>query len=261
MLLNVFGERADVFVVDTPAACFVKPAPGVSPPQLSGSGKHTKGGQWRWPLPAETPATSGPPRCLDRIKKNINVVPKIWRHSKHITDHPLTWQHGVLERLLRNDADQPVQQGGQHRAQIPEEAGLPHQTVLLPTLTQAAPWGLERTWKHSRFYERRTTNSTPNPLGSEVFSFQLSHKVDTKPVRMDVFCRRRRAARCYVKQWRGLFAEFWDTSLVWVQHKNLYSLLGVIRYQAEEGRPSQCFPIDSFISGSPLQTNEHSDKF
>lgn len=30
---------------DTPAACFVKPAPGVSPLQLSGSGKHTRGGR------------------------------------------------------------------------------------------------------------------------------------------------------------------------------------------------------------------------
>lgn len=30
---------------DPPAACFVKPAPGVSPPQPSGSDKHTRGGR------------------------------------------------------------------------------------------------------------------------------------------------------------------------------------------------------------------------
>lgn len=67
---------------------------------------------------------------------------------------PLTGEHGVLEGFLRDDADQPVQQGGQRRAQIPEEAGLPHQAVLLPGLAQAAPRGLEGTWNAADFTDR-----------------------------------------------------------------------------------------------------------
>lgn len=55
--------------VDAPAACSLKPAPDVSPPRPSGSDTHTRGGRWRSPLPAETPATSGQPRCLDSVRE------------------------------------------------------------------------------------------------------------------------------------------------------------------------------------------------
>lgn len=71
------------------------------------------------------------------------------------TEQPLTGEHSVLERFLCNDADQPVQQGGQGRAQISEEAGLPHQTVLLPALAQAAPRGLEGTWNAADFTDSK----------------------------------------------------------------------------------------------------------
>ena len=50
-----------------PAVCFVKPVPGVFPPQLSGSDKHTRDDRWRWLLPAERQATSEPSRCLDSV--------------------------------------------------------------------------------------------------------------------------------------------------------------------------------------------------
>lgn len=74
--------------------------------------------------------------------------------STYGADPPLTGEHGVLEGFLRDDTDQPVQQGGQRRAQIPEEAGLPHQAVLLPALAQAAPRGLEGTWNAADFTDR-----------------------------------------------------------------------------------------------------------
>lgn len=64
---------------------------------------------------------------------------------------PLTGEHGVLERFLRHDADQAIQQGGQRGTQVAEEAGLPHQAVLLATLAQAAPRGLERAWNAEDF--------------------------------------------------------------------------------------------------------------
>jgi len=54
-----------------------------------------------------------------------------------------TCEHRVLERLLGHHADQPVQQGGHGRAQVPEEARLPHQAELLSAFSQAAPRGLE----------------------------------------------------------------------------------------------------------------------
>lgn len=117
-------------------------------------------------------------------------------------DPPLTGEHGVLEGFLRDDADQPVQQGGQRRAQIPEEAGLPHQAVLLPALAQAAPRGLEGTWNAADVTDRENKQAALERLW-QVKCFLLS------------FCARRveglqawlrRAARFYGNRCRRFFA-------------------------------------------------------
>lgn len=196
---------------DTLAACFVKPAPGVSPPQPSGSGKHTRGGRWRWLLPAETPATSGPPRCLKRIRKtktNINVVPKIMGKDIQNTSLTSRWPDSTVylsascatmltSPSSREASTEPrsLRKRDSHTRQYcsPHSPRLHHGAWNEPGNTADFMWGEQ-------------LSSTPKPaLGSEVFSFQPSYKVDTKPVRMGVFFGRRRAARFYVKHWGGLF--------------------------------------------------------
>lgn len=185
--LMYFRVSKGVWGGDTPAACFVKPAPGVSPPQPSGSGKHTRGGRWRWPLPAETPATSGLPRCLERIKKKTSMW---YQRAGDIQNTSLTMRWPDSTVYLSASCATMLTSPSSREASAEPRSLRKRDSHTRQYCSPHSPRLHHGAWNepgNTDFIWGEQLSSTPKPLGSEVFSFLPSYKVDTKPVRMGVF--------------------------------------------------------------------------
>lgn len=109
--------------------------------------------------------------CTEQWKKFINVVLNKGESNQRTDSflHDCTWEHGILEGFLGNNAHQTIQQRGHSWAQIPEETRLPHQAILFTALAQATPRSLEGTWNTAVvLFNARQPCSTYKALESEV---------------------------------------------------------------------------------------------